>query len=73
VAEAISTARQAGATGTIVVRADSAYFAGAFVAASRRNGAHFSVTVRMDPKVKHAITGIGRRRMDRDQLPQRHS
>jgi hypothetical protein len=58
VAEAISTARQAGATGTIVVRADSAYFAVAFVAESRRNGAHFSVTVRMDPKVKHAITGI---------------
>lgn len=24
----------------------------------RRNGAHFSVTVKMDPKVRHAIGGI---------------
>src|ERR1700752_389128 len=58
VAEAINTARQAGATGLIVVRADSAYYAGAFVAACRRNGARFSVTVRMDPKVKRAIATI---------------
>jgi hypothetical protein len=34
----------------IVVRADSAYDAGAFVAACR-HGAHFSVTVRMDSPV----------------------
>jgi hypothetical protein len=58
VAEAINTARQAGATGMIVVRADSAYYAGAFVAACRRADARFSVTVRMDPKVKKAIAGI---------------
>src|SRR6185437_3644240 len=58
VAEAISTAREAGATGMIVVRADSAYYAGAFVAACRRAGAHFSVTVRMDPQVRHAISTI---------------
>ncbi len=58
VAEAINTAREAGVTGTIVVRADSAYYAGAFVAACRRNGAHFSVTVRMDPKIKRAVTSI---------------
>lgn len=58
VAEAINTAREAGAAGTIVVRADSAYYAAAFVVACRRNGAHFSVTVRMDPKVRRAITGI---------------
>src|SRR5512144_1780275 len=38
VAEAITTARLAGATGLLVVRADSAYYAGAFVAACRRNG-----------------------------------
>jgi hypothetical protein len=42
----------------IVVRADSAYDAGAFVAACRRAGAHFSVTVRMDPKVRRTITTI---------------
>ena len=58
VAEAINIARQAGATGMIVVRADSAYYAGAFVAACRRNRARFSVTVRMDPKVRRAIAAI---------------
>jgi hypothetical protein len=58
VAEAITTAKQAGATGVIVARADSAYYAGAFVAACRRNGARFSVTVRMDPKVRRAIAAI---------------
>jgi hypothetical protein len=42
----------------IVVRADSAYYAGGFVATCRRAGTHFSVTVRMDPKVRRAITGI---------------
>lgn len=58
VAEAITTARQAGVTGMIVVRADSAYYAGAFVAACRRHGARFSVTVRMDPKIARTITRI---------------
>jgi Transposase DDE domain group 1 len=58
VAEAITTARQAAMTGTLVVRADSAYYAGAFIAACRRHGAHFSVTVRMDPKVKRIIGTI---------------
>jgi Transposase DDE domain group 1 len=58
VVEAINTARQAEVTGLIVVRADSAYYAGAFVAACRRNGARFSVTVRMDPKVRRAIAAI---------------
>ena len=58
VAEAITTAREAGATGLLVVRADSAYYAGAFVAACRRNRARFSVTVRMDPKVRRAIAAI---------------
>ena len=56
--KAINTARQAGATGMIVVRADSAYYAGGFVAACRRNRARFSVTVRMDPKVRRAIATI---------------
>src|SRR5438270_146942 len=58
-AEALGTAREAGASGLIVVRADSAYYAGAFVAACRRGGAHFSVTVRMDPKIRRTITTIG--------------
>jgi hypothetical protein len=58
VAEAINTARQAGVTGLIVVRADCAYYNGAFVSACRRNNAHFSVTAAMDPKVHRAIAGI---------------
>ncbi|HEY0803885.1 MAG TPA: IS1380 family transposase [Pseudonocardiaceae bacterium] len=58
VAESINTTRQAGVTGLIVVRADSAYYNGAFVSACRRNNAHFSVTAGMDPKIRRAITGI---------------
>jgi hypothetical protein len=58
VAEAIATARAAGARGMIVVRADSAYYAAAFIAACRRAGAHFSVTVRMDPKIRRVISSI---------------
>lgn len=58
IAQAISTARQAGATGIIVVRADSAYYAGRFVAACRRNGAYFSVTVRMNRKIRRTIASI---------------
>jgi Transposase DDE domain group 1 len=58
VTEALGTARAAGASGIIVVRADSAFYAGAFVAACRRAGAYFSVTVRMDPKIRRTITTI---------------
>jgi hypothetical protein len=58
VAEAITTARAAGITGLVVVRADSAFYSGRFVAACRRHGAHFSVTTRMTPKIRRAITGI---------------
>ena len=58
-AEAITAARAAGCTGKIVVRMDSAYYAGKVIAAIRRGGAFFSVTVRMDAKVRAAIAGIG--------------
>ena len=58
IVEAIATARAAGASGIIVVRADSAYNAGACIAACRRHGARFSVTVRMDPKIRSTITPI---------------
>jgi hypothetical protein len=50
--------REAGCTGSVVVRADSAYYGGAFIAACRRARAHFSITVRADPKVKAAIASI---------------
>jgi len=58
-AEAITTAREAGWTGLIVVRMDSAYYAAAVIAAIRRAAARFSVTVPIDPKVKAAIAAIG--------------
>jgi hypothetical protein len=50
-AESVAAARAAGCTGTLVARADSALYPGAFAGAVRRAGAFFSVTVRMDPKV----------------------
>jgi len=57
-AGAITTAREAGCTGLLVVRMDSAYYAAKVIAAIRRAGARFSVTVPMDPKVKAAIAAI---------------
>lgn len=58
VTEAIATAREAGCAGTVVVRADSAYYGAAVCHAARRSGAFFSVTARLDPAVKAAIAGI---------------
>jgi hypothetical protein len=58
ITEAVTTARAAGCTGTLVVRMDSAFYGAPAVQAARRAGAHFSVTVRMDPKVRAAIAAI---------------
>ena len=58
ITEAVTTARASGCTGTLVVRMDSAFYGAAAVAAARRAGAHFSVTVRTDPKVRAAIAAI---------------
>ena len=57
-AEAISAARQAGCTGQIVFRIDSAYYSAKVLGAIRAAGACFSVTVRMDPKIRAAIAAI---------------
>jgi Transposase DDE domain group 1 len=57
-AEAIAAAREAGCTGLVIVRADSAYYSAAFCGAVRRAGARFSVTVNMNPKVAAAIAAI---------------
>lgn len=57
-AEAITTAREAGCDGTLIVRDDSAYYSGAVVAACRRAGARFSFTVTMDPKISRTIAAI---------------
>jgi hypothetical protein len=58
ITEATGTARAAGCTGTLVARMDSAFYGSPAVQAARRAGAHFSVTVRMDPKVRAAIAAI---------------
>jgi Transposase DDE domain group 1 len=58
VAEQIGTARAAGATGLLVARMDSAFYNAATIAACRRGGARFSVTARMDRKIRRAIAAI---------------
>lgn len=57
-AEAIATARSSGATGMLIVRADSAYYGAELVATRRAAGAHFSITVRMNASIKAAIAAI---------------
>ena len=57
-AQAIGTARACGATGTIVVRMDSAYYTAAVIAAVRRNEARFSVTAPVSAAIRAAITTI---------------
>jgi hypothetical protein len=55
VADAHATPRRAGATGLLIVRADSAFYGYEVAAAARRAGARFSVTARMDPAVSASI------------------
>jgi len=55
---AIATARACGCTGLVIVRMDSAYYAGEVIAAIRRQGARFSVTAPSNSRVKAAIAGI---------------
>jgi hypothetical protein len=57
-ADALATARRAGAAGLLLVRADSAYYTHDIVAACRRAGARFSITARLTPTVVAAITSI---------------
>jgi Transposase DDE domain group 1 len=59
ITEGVTTARAAGCTGTLVVRMDSAFYGAPAVQATRKAGACFSVTVRMDPRVRAAIAAIG--------------
>jgi Transposase DDE domain group 1 len=59
ITEAVTTSRAAGCTGTVVVRMDSAFYGAPAVWAARKTGAHFSVTVRTDPRVRAAIAAIG--------------
>jgi hypothetical protein len=58
VAETIRTARACGASGLLVMRADSAFYGADVINACRALGARFSVTVRMNASVKAAIARI---------------
>ena len=58
VRDGLTTARRAGVTGQILVRADSAYYQHGFVTAVTRAGARFSVGARQDSAVRRAIAGI---------------
>lgn len=58
VAEAIGTARACGGAGEVIVRMDSAFYAKKSIWACRRGGARFSVTARMDAKIRAACESI---------------
>ncbi|MCX6463881.1 MAG: IS1380 family transposase, partial [Pseudonocardiales bacterium] len=57
-AEALATARRAGATGVVIVRADSAFYGYDIINTCRRAGARFSVTARLTPTMSRAIAAI---------------
>lgn len=56
--ESITTARQTGCSGTLTLRGDSAFYSGQVIAACRENDTRFSITAKLDPKVKAAIATI---------------
>jgi hypothetical protein len=58
VADAVRAAKAAGASGLIMVRADSAFYGHPVIAAARRAGARFSITARMTRTVAAAIAAI---------------
>ncbi|MCA1694155.1 MAG: IS1380 family transposase [Actinobacteria bacterium] len=59
VADALVTARKAGVSGVLVLRADSAYYGHSVIAAALRHQACFSITARQDKAVRKAIATIG--------------
>jgi hypothetical protein len=58
VADAIKTTRSCGASGLVILRADSAYYGHDVIAAARRHKARFSITARKDRAVSRAIASI---------------
>ncbi len=56
--ETVSRLRDAGATGSLTVRADSAFYSRAVLGTARRFGVRFSVTARQDKKIRAAIAAI---------------
>jgi hypothetical protein len=70
IAEAITTARSCGATGEIVVRADSAFYAKTVIDTCRRRDVRFSVTTRIDAKIRTACDNIGDQQWTSIKYPQ---
>jgi hypothetical protein len=58
IAEAITTARSCGASGEIVLRADSAFYTKTVITTCRRRNVRFSVTTRIDAKIRAACESI---------------
>lgn len=58
-AQSLATARRAGASGQILVRADSGFYSRDVIAAITRAGADFSITARLSSSVRRAIEAIG--------------
>jgi hypothetical protein len=58
VAQAIATARAAGASGKILVRGDSAYGNRTVVGACRRGKAHFSLVMTKNAAIQRVIESI---------------
>jgi hypothetical protein len=58
VREAIRTAQQVGANGTILLRGDSAFYSHTVIAACRTAGVRFSVTVQSNPSIQAGIAAI---------------
>jgi hypothetical protein len=58
VADALITAKAAGATGVRVLRADSAFYSREVISAATRHQSCFSVTARQDPAIRKAIARI---------------
>jgi hypothetical protein len=56
--KAVLTARPTTVPGEIVLRADSAFYSRKVIAACRRAGARFSITIRVDKKVRATIEAI---------------
>src|SRR5699024_5268409 len=58
IGDGLATARRAGVSGQITLRADSAYYQYPVVAAATKGRARFSITARMDPGIIAAISRI---------------
>jgi hypothetical protein len=58
VADALITAKAAGATGVRVLRADAAFYSHEVISAATRHQSCFSITARQDPAIRKAIASI---------------